>query len=365
MACRRFGGVRQEKRAAMPNIWFNNGLSCVRDALELIREAAGDRVRLVASHTDASSAVLSAADLGFVEPQRQALGGDAAYLDWCLATCRDLGVQLFAPQKGLGIVANHVDRFAAGGTKLSVPAGSETLALLEDKARFTARAASLGVPTPFTRRICDATGFDAALAAIRELGRAACIKPNRGIYGAGFWRLNPDRPVFDTLMNCDLRMIAPQEMRRAVEDAQARDGDSPAVELLVMEHLPGAEWSLDAVCRGGRLVVGVARRKAGRYQLLETEGIIFEYARTLARALTLSGLINFQFKAANEGDTDPRLLEINPRMSGGCALTRFSGVNLPWVNVALELDLIEEGDIPVPQAGARVVFLQRAAEILP
>ena len=69
------------------------------------------------------------------------------------------------------------------------------------------------------------------------------------------------------------------------------------------------------------------------------DGPIFGMAREAVALFSLSGQINVQFKAADADGGDPRLLEINPRMSGGMARTRFAGVNLPWTQVALLLGL--------------------------
>jgi carbamoylphosphate synthase large subunit len=77
------------------------------------------------------------------------------------------------------------------------------------------------------------------------------------------------------------------------------------------------------------------------------DGPIFALARSAVALFNLSGLINVQFKAADEAGEDPRLLEINPRMSGGVARTRFAGVNLPWRHVALLLGREIEADVPV------------------
>jgi hypothetical protein len=113
-----------------------------------------------------------------------------------------------------------------------------------------------------------------------------------------------------------------------------------------MEYLPGPEWSLDCICDEGRMVTGVARRKRGRVQELEADGPIFAMARAAIDLFGLSGQINVQFKAADLDGGDPRLLEINPRMSGGMARTRFAGVNLPWTHAAMLLGL------PMPDARA-------------
>lgn len=343
----------------MPNIWFNQGYSSVRDALIMIGEEKGGDVRLLASHRDADSPVLKAADIGFVEPRidRTTEAGAADYIDYCLDMCRRHRIDLFVAQNARSALAAHADAFATIGTRLSVPAPPDTLALLHDKAAFYDAALAAGIPMPLTREARDVAGFDAALAELDALGLQACVKPPEGVFGLGFWRLDPAQSMFDTLMNPDSHVIAPAAMRAAIA---AAPGD---IRLLVLEHLPGVEWSVDCVCDAGRLVVGVGRRKVGRAQRLETDGPIFDIARRAVAAFGLSGLINVQCKAGDEEDGDVRLLEINARMSGGCLYTRYSGVNLPWWHVALELDLAREDQIPAPVGGAMVAPLTAALQL--
>lgn len=333
----------------MANIWFNHGYSSIRDALLMIGEERDSRVKLLASHSDPRAAVLDAADTALVEPRidRSTEAGVAAYVDFCLDVCRGHAVDLFVVQRARSAVAARAAEFAHAGTRLAVAGPPATLALLYDKSAFYPAALAAGIPMPWTATIGDVAGFDAALASLAARGLEACIKPPRGVFGAGFWHLDAAAPLFATLMDPERRRIAPNAVRAAIAGAAPLD-------LLVMEHLGGTEWSVDCLCRDGRTIVAVARRKLGRAQSLETEGPALELAARAVAHFRLSGLINVQCRAAGSGDRDVRLLEINPRMSGGCLYTRYSGVNLPWWHIALELGLASEADLPRPVSGALV-----------
>lgn len=353
----------------MATVWYNHGYSSVRDALIMIREGARDAglplhpetagLRLIASHRDPQAAVLDVADLAFIEPRfkRDTEEGAAEFVAWCLDVCRIHGVDLFVPQNGRALIATHAAAFEAIGTRVSVPASSEMLALIEDKAAFYEAALEVGLPMPLTIEVRDAIGFDAAVAEVRAAGLNPCVKPPEGVFGAGFWMLDDGCDLFSTLMNPEGHVIATEVVHRALAEPGL------GKRLLVMEHLAGVEWSLDCVCRDGELIVGVARRKEGRAQRLETDGPAFEIGRRAIAAFGLSGLINLQCRAARIDDSDPRLLEINTRMSGGCVYTRFSGALLPWYHVATELGLIAPGDIPDPQPGALVAAIGDAVLI--
>jgi carbamoylphosphate synthase large subunit len=339
-------------------IWFNQGYSSVRDALVMIREEAGNKLGLLASHRDLNAPVMHIADHILREPSidHSSEAGERGYLNFCLETCAERGVRLFVAQSGRALLAPHKAAFEAIGTKLLVPAGRPTLELIDDKAEFYKAAAAANIPMPLTYEVNDAEGYDAALAALAQLSLTACVKPHKGVFGNGFWKLGNNRQLFDTLMNPDKHEIAPAAMRYAVSGGEN-------VRLLVLEYLPGPEWSIDLVCKDGQVIVAVARQKLGRVQTLQVEGPVFEIVAHAVRHFNLSGLINAQCKAADMDGNDVRLLEINSRMSGGCIYTRYSGVKLPWVQVALELGLMMQEEVPQPIGGALVCPSAEAYEI--
>jgi carbamoylphosphate synthase large subunit len=342
----------------MPTIWFNQGYSVVRDALLLIRDGAAQAgVRdlvLIASHEDPYAGALDVADRAFLEPRR---GSPDAYAAWCARFCLEHGVDLFIVQRGAPAVVARRHLFPPT-TRILVAGDAPTLERIADKDAFYAAVHAAGLPAPISRAVSTPAEFDAACADLAARGLPACVKPRRGVFGQGFWRLDPDAGLMQALIAGDDRRIAPALIRQALADA----ADPPA--LLVMEYLPGPEWSLDCVCERGRLVVGVARRKRGRVQELEVDGPIFDIARAAVDLFGLSGLVNVQLKAADEAGEDPRLLEINPRMSGGVARSRFAGVNLPWRNLALQLGL-DAGEAEVPVGGALVAAHETGAAVRP
>lgn len=103
-------------------------------------------------------------------------------------------------------------------------------------------------------------------------------------------------------------------------------------EQLVMEVLPGREWTVDAyVTKSGvvryvvpreRLVVESGVSKKGR---TEKHAVMMNATRTLISKLSFYGPICVQFKEDAQGN--PKLLEVNARMSGGSPITRLAGAD--------------------------------------
>lgn len=319
----------------MIRIWYNHGYSQTRDALIMLRRADPDGVVLVATHANALAPVFLVADIFAVEPglPRTTAAQDDAYVDWCLAFAAANQIQLFVPQRGRSAIARRRADFNAAGVHLVLTADADTLDIINDKSQFYRAAAEAGLPTPVVATVHGVAEFDDAVADIRRRGFDACIKPPHGVFGAGYWRLKDDVPLFIQLMNPDQRELQTHVVREAVA---AMGADMPP--LLVMQYMPGDEWSIDCVCRDGELVDGIARRKQGSAQILEHDGIALYLARQVAKTFQLSNLINIQLKSSSTTEDAPLVLEINPRMSGGCLYAELSGLNLPHLQLLNALD---------------------------
>ena len=72
----------------------------------------------------------------------------------------------------------------------------------------------------------------------------------------------------------------------------------------------------------------------------------------------MHGLINVQFKDALDGS--PKLLEINPRASGGIAMSCLSGLNLPLIAYQACLQDGKRTTLHAPTYGLRVAEIPSA-----
>lgn len=321
----------------MIRIWYNHGYSQTRDALALLRRADAEGLALLATHANPLAPVFLTADVFAVEPDapRTTMEQEAAYVDWCLNFARTHKVDVFVPQRARTAMARRADEFEALGVRLALAADADTLEMIDDKSRFYAAAAAAHLPTPVVHTVNSVEAFDQAVADVRGRGLDVCIKPPRGVFGNGYWRLKDDSSLFSQLMAPDDREIQSRVVRDAVHEMGAA-----MPPLLVMQYMPGDEWSVDCVCRDGELIDGVARRKMGATQTLEHDGPAFEIARQVARVFTLSNLVNIQFKSSAMDRDAPLVLEINPRMSGGCLYAELAGLNLPHLQLLNVMDCL-------------------------
>ncbi|MBC7455920.1 MAG: ATP-grasp domain-containing protein [Massilia sp.] len=337
-------------------VWFNRTFSSVYSAIGLIREADLDgRFHLIYSNANVHATAARVAHEFHLEPTGLE---SAAYIDWCVQFCREHRVDIFVPGKESTALAGCHARFAAHGTRVLSAAAPEALQLIHDKARFYAETVLPGAPVAQFRVFETLAQFDAAYAELRAQHAQLCVKPSRSVFGLGFSVLDEQRSSAALLIAGVQYHIGLDDMRRGLgELGECRT-------MLLMEYLDGHEYSVDCVGDHGRLVCAIARKKpqqAGRGQLIDMREDILDATAQLTRDYGLNGVFNVQFR---EGAGKLRLLEINPRMSGGIGMACVAGPNLPYIALRGFADGFEQVDIAPVRNGIRVTELNTATELV-
>lgn len=336
-------------------VWYNRTFSSVYTALRLIREADTEgRFTLIHSNANRHTPAARIAHAFHGEPT--GLAPDA-YVDWCVDFCRTHRIDIFVPGREATTLAAHHARFEAVGTRVLSAATPQKLQLVHDKAGFYAETHLPQAPVAQFRRFENLAAFDAAWAELRPRHAKLCIKPSRGIYGIGFAIVDEERSSAALLMAGVEYHIGYQDLRRGLAEL----GEFRT--MLLMEYLDGHEYSVDCVGDRGRLVAAVARRKlagAGSGQLIDMRPEIVEATTKLAADYGLNGIFNVQFR---EADGKPRLLEINPRMSGGIGMACAAGPNLPWIALKGFADGFDTVAVPPVANGMRVIEMPDALEL--
>jgi hypothetical protein len=321
-------------------VWFNRHFALVYRVLGLIRQGdAQQRFTLLCTHKHPYFVGYAAADEHAREPENM---GTADYVDWCLEFATSNKVDVFLPAYEANAIVAARDRFAQRGIRVLGVANAFILPRLHNKA-WVYRKLQGRVPLAVSTLLRDPERLGCALEYLWSQDLQACIKPTVSIYGKGFFRLI--HPA-DTVRTA----------RSLTADEWLHQHGTPGkrVSHQVLEYLPGHEFSVDCIGDAGRFVTGVVRKKSITMssQLLEDHPVILESAKSMVAQFGLSGLVNIQFKEDRNGQ--PKLLEINPRASGGVAMSCLSGINLPYIALCGELDGYAGLPIPLPRLGLRV-----------
>jgi hypothetical protein len=239
--------------------------------------------------------------------------------------CRQHNIQIFWPGKAAALISKHHGLFQAIGVQVLSVADFDTLSLLHNKADFYSDLNVEVAQTMDFIAVYDRDEFDAAVTKLSEKHQRLCVKPAESVFGLGFRVLDTQRDSITQLLSGVEYQIPMQELRQGMTNTP----QFPT--LLVMEHLAGPEWSVDCAGRHGDLLCAVQRKKsqlAGGGQTIDNNAEIDGMVTRLTAQYRLNGLFNIQFK---EGANGVRLLEINPRPSGGFGMACLSGANLAQI----------------------------------
>lgn len=276
-------------------------------------------VTLICTHTYASASAFRESDEAYLEPS-DLIGEN--YLQWCLAFCQNHQIALFWPGKEAPLISKYHDLFEAFGTQVVSVADFDTLTLLHNKANFYS-ALPEDIASVMDFRVAnDLESFEQAIEELSPYHERLCIKPAVSVYGLGF-------KILDTQRTSIIQVLKGIEYQIPLAELRHGMSQTPHFEtLLVMEHLAGHEWSVDCAGRHGELLCAVQRKKsqlAGHGQAIDNNPDIEGMVSRLTTHYRLNGLFNIQFK---EGAQGIKLLEINPRPSGGFGMACLAGANL-------------------------------------
>lgn len=332
-------------------IWFLQGPSSQRDVIEGARKALPAAIKVYASHTQDRPEITGMADVAWHEP-----ADDAERVDWVLAQAKAHGIKVILAGRKTAIYEDRRAEFEAAGIDLVTGVRSPAGYRLDDKSVFTVECQAAGLRVVPALTITSQEQLAKAYKALAAEG-PVCVKPSRGIYGAGFWRLEDGLPPFYALAYPDNRRINAQTFI----DLYGASGEPQP--QLVMPYMPGTEVSVDIVVERGEPIAWVGRRKHALTQSFERDGAAVDLALATVRHFDLDGIISVQTKDDAAGV--PHLLEVNLRYSGGIAYTPLAGVNLPGIFACRRLGLPEpqglwREDMQIKIISAAVTSITRA-----
>ncbi|WP_406005772.1 ATP-grasp domain-containing protein [Streptomyces sp. NBC_00637] len=324
-------------------VWLNRTYAENVFFTDQLRRNPSDRaVEIHATHGDADSPVLAAADTAELEPEGLS---PAAYVEYALAQCRRRGIDVFVPRLHQAAVVAHRADFDAIGTALLAPP-PEAVAVFHDKVIAYEAVQAIGVPVPPWFRVRTADELVAAVDELEEAGHRACFKPASGAGGVGFRMITRSPFSLSHLSGfpspyVQLDMVV-EALRRAAEQ------DDEQIDWLVMPRLEQPEVSVDCLTGPDNVLrMAIGRTKNGRRRGFTLHEQWLEPARLIAEGFGLHYLSNIQFRMF--GDR-PVLMDVNTRPAGGLHQLSLCGVNAPWAAVQLALGE-DPGEIVPPFLG--------------
>jgi len=164
-----------------------------------------------------------------------------------------------------------------------------------------------------------------------------CIKPQISKGSRGVRVLKDDIDKLDLLMN-----YKPDNTFTTFEEIQSVFTNAdPFPKMVVMEYLPGKEYSVDILAKKGESFITVPRSRdtiklgISFVGIVENNIEVKEMANDIVKKIGLDYNINLQLKYSKDGV--PKIIEINPRVSGTIVLCTGAGANMPYLGVKMAL----------------------------
>ncbi len=298
-----------------------------------LRAGEDHDVRIVGVDMDGSAYGFALVDDHHTVPA----GGDDAFVPRIRDLVDEEDVDVVLPLTTAELQPLAAERASIDATVMVSDA--DALELANDKGRLYATLEEAGFRSaPAFRRVDDEAGFREAVEALGYPDNPVCFKRPVASGMRGFRVLDESTDRLTRLLEekPDSAITTLDQVLPVLTEAEAFP------ELIVMEYLPGEEYSVDVLAMGDEVGPVVPRSRSRTRAGITFEGTVehredlIEEATAISQELGLEYNVNVQFRYAADGT--PTVIEINPRVAGTIVMCVGAGANMPYLGVKHALD---------------------------
>jgi carbamoyl-phosphate synthase large subunit len=257
----------------------------------------------------------------------------ADFLPTILKLCKDHEIQVLLPlvTRELEILSGYKQALLEAGTKVIV-SDFDSLSIANNKLSLMQAVQDAGIEVAPFFKANSAVEINKYAKMLGYPEKKVCIKPALANGSRGMRILDEASGTLEAFFN-----EKPGNTHLSLQTVMDVFGDSHLPDMLVMEYLPGAEYTVDALLENGEALVLLPRKRVAMNNGISVAGIfenhqeIIDYSKKIFMALKLDGPNGLQVKANEEGKY--RILEINPRLQGSTTTAMGMGINLPLMSV--------------------------------
>jgi carbamoyl-phosphate synthase large subunit len=257
---------------------------------------------------------------------------DALFLDFFIDFVKSNNIALVIPTRGddVAFLARHEELEKSLNVKFAISSPA-VIEILSSKRKTLDFCKMNGISVPEYYEVKNYIEFIDSSEKLSFPNSAICIKPSEYPDGSG-----KGFRIIDPFVNVDRRMFweLPSQMFYVKHDhvIQAMKNEDSFPPMLVMEYLPGLEYSVYCFCNQGVMVYAVPNAKLelmetnSRVAKIDMNSIIIDYSRRVCELFGFEYNVNIQWKLDSSGI--PKLVEINPRIAGTIMLPVKAGIDL-------------------------------------
>lgn len=265
---------------------------------------------------------------------------DKHYVDTLIDICKKEKIDIFFPHISmeLPIILNRINDFKSIGVKVAI-SDSRTLDIANNKFKLYEHMKNVGLRVP---KYYYVNNSNQLIENAKQLGfpnKDVVVKvtESSGSRGVRIVRSNLSR--VDNFLN-----KKPNSMEITMDDmCKTIDECDNLPDTIVMEYLPGCEYTVDLLADHGKTLYIAGRKNyessmsIAMASYIEERPDTYKLCEDIVSSLKLDGNIGFDFML-DENDK-PVLTDLNPRITATIVLYKHGGLNLPYLRVK---QLIEE-----------------------
>lgn len=313
----------------MVTVWMNHWFSTAVNIIDLLKKDYPG-IHLISTNEHELSVIRNVSDEWYREPVLK----DDEYVDFCLDFCREHGVQVFMPRRGMVCISEHKDRFEEAGVRVMADR-YEMVSVLNRKDQAFRYFAEKGIgAVPDYRIVKTVSDFVKAYEELSRQYKQVCFKFVRDEGGKSYRLIDNERKGYAALFKKQTTRITLDEAAAALSE---REVFAP---VMVMPFLSGDEVSVDCLDTKKGLIMLPRIKGYEKFETFRFDDEITGLCERFQQEARLECPYNIQFKYL---DGIPYFLEVNTRMSGGVQMgCHAGGVNLP--QIALRKLIGEDAD---------------------
>ncbi len=334
---------------AAGNVFMPGTLACLKKN--------GERnIRVIGADMAADGTILQMCDAAYQVPRCS----DPGYISALLEICKKEQVDVLLPimSAELNALAKNQNAFAELGTIVSV-SSPEALAIANNKLKLFNFMKKNGLPCAEYYTIRSGKELRECAKYLGYPEKQVCVKATEGSGSRGFRILSENVSRIDMFLNekPTAEIVSLDDMLDILTEADVFP------ELMVMEYLPGTEYSVDLLADRGKVLVSCCRKSLRMENSIMLEAVVVaapevtDLCTSVTEKLSLDGNIGFDIRERENGT--PIIMECNPRITAGIPYFTLAGVNLPYLCVK---KLLKEG-LPEVKPKAGTIIRRRWMEM--
>ena len=259
---------------------------------------------------------------------------DDNYVDILLDICKKERIDIFFPQISmeLPIILKRINDFRRLGVKVAMSDG-QTLNVANNKFKLYEHMKKHGLRTPEYYHInnVDELVEGAKKLGFPEMNVVVKVTESSGSRGVRIIKNNLCRVenfLYKKPSSFDISM---EDMCKTIEECK----ELP--DTIVMEYLPGCEYTVDLLADHGKTLYIAGRRNyessmsIAMASLIEKKDNAYKLCEEIVSTLGLDGNIGFDFML--DENNNPVLTDLNPRITATIIIYKDGGLNLPYLRV--------------------------------